>query len=154
MDLPTPHQLLGHVREVWWSELTSGVPIELELVDYFHAPVIPKQRGLYVIYYCLAVSDYPDLGILSGDKLNFHLSFKCFLNALRKLRSDLVIPCLPEHAMGKNLYIKFEKVSDHRITVHTQDIREPTEAQLLESKKQYAFILEEHKELIKGGNKR
>ena len=154
MDYSNPHDLLGSVRNLWWNELTVDKPIALELVDYFSAPTLERGRGVYTIYYCLAQCDYPDLGIVTGDCLNFHLSWQCYLNALKKLRHDLVLPCTREHGLGKNLFIKLFITSKTRLTVLHQELREPTEDQLAESKKQYAFILEEHKELIKGGNKR
>lgn len=51
---------------------------------------------------------------------------------------------MKEIADGKNLLIKLERKNYNRILVHYQEIREPTDEQSLEAKKQYRLIKEEH----------
>jgi len=144
MPLINAHELVGSKRDVWWNQLKVNEPITLELVDYFKAIVYKRSRGHYTSYYAISRCEYPSIGILPGDELIIHISFRSYVNALRQLKSEYKIPCMKEIADGKNLLIKLERKNYNRILVHYQEIREPTDEQSLEAKKQYRLIKEEH----------
>ena len=138
-----PHDFVGN-REIWWNELKLGEAIELVFIDYFKASDYPIGKGHYMIYIAEAAEAYPSLEILKGDKFNFFMSYKCYLLALRRLKSEYVIPCQRKFAEGKNLYVKIEKLNTERIKIHIQEPREPTEEQIKEAEIQYNLIKKEH----------
>ena len=138
-----PHDFIGN-REIWWNELELGTPIELEFIDYFKASDYDIGKGHYMVYFVEAVEEYPSLGILKGDRFNFFMSYKCYLLALRRLKSEYIIPCQRKFAEGKKLYIKIEKLNTERIKIHFQEPREPTEEQFKEAIIQYRLIKKEH----------
>ena len=139
-----PHDVIGCTRRVWWNELEVKNPIELEFIDYFRASDYRMSKGRYVIYYALTVSDYPYLGINQGEPILFYISYKSYIIALSRLRSEYLVPCQRKFAEGKNLYIKIEKVNTEKIKIHCQEIREPSEEQLSEAKRQYRLIRQEN----------
>lgn len=145
----TPHELVGNQRDVWWNDLDVGIPMTLELVDYFNAPVRNKgRRGHYVIYYAISKTDYPSLGILKEDDFLFFFSFGNLCNAIKKLPNSLTLPCTKEFADGKNCLIKFERVNEIAIKIIHQEVIDPTEEQLIEAKKQYEILRMEDKQRI------
>lgn len=143
-----PHDYIG-CREVWWNELKLGEPIELEIIDYFRADEYIIGKGRYVAYHAESLGDYLPLGILKGDRICFFVSSRCYVKALRKLKSECITPCQRKFAEGKNLHIKLEKLNSERILIHMQEPREPTEDQLKEAEIQYKMIRKEHGMRIK-----
>ena len=135
-----PHEMIGQPRSVWWGDLALGIPIELEFIDYFKAQSVRFARGEYMLYYDVAVSDYEPLRIRQGDEIIFHISFRCYQKELMKLPNEQRIPTQKKFAEGKNLYIKLEKVSRERIRIYQQEVREPTQEQLDNSRRFYRLV--------------
>ena len=135
-----PHEMIGQPRSIWWGDLTLGVPIELEFIDYFKAQSVKFARGEYMLYYAVAVSDYEPLKILKGDEIIFHISYRTYQKELMKLPNEQRIPTQRKFAEGKNLYINLEKVSREKIKIYSQEPREPTEEQLKEAESIYKMI--------------
>lgn len=146
MSYLNPHEYIGLRQIVWWNDLEQGVPIEMELVDYFKAPVYQLGRGVYVVYCAFAVSEHPHLRIKAGDILQVFIAYRAFINALTRLPNEEQIPCIKQYADGKNLYIKLEKLNSERIKVYCQSIRLPTEEHLKTAKWMYELIQKEHEQ--------
>lgn len=139
-----PHDVITTKQQVFWNDLEVGIPIELELVDYFKAPVCLKARGIYVAYYAVAKCEYNPLGIKPGDELFVYFSYKAFVGAISKLPVDKQVPCLRKYADGKNLLIKVEKINSKCIKIFYQKIVEPDGH--LDSESQYEYLRRENEE--------
>lgn len=146
MEILNPHEVVGTKQYVFWNQLILDKPIELEIIDYFKAKTLRKGRGYYTVYYAIARCNYDDIGIRECDELIFFMTYRSFVNALRKLPITVQRQFSSNDAKGKNLYIKFERVTKDWIKIHNQELREPTQEQLLEAGKQYELINNEHED--------
>ncbi len=145
MEIPiNPHETIGDKQWMFWNQWIDHKPVEFLLIDYFKAPVVRK-RGWYIVYYAIAQSPIEHLGVNKGDELILFITYKAYVNAINMLANEFRIPSQKKFSEGKNLYIKLEKVDKGRIKIHKQDVREPTEEQLLEAERQYKMISLEHK---------
>ncbi len=139
-----PHDLVGDKQLVFWNEWREGDTLEFELIDYFRAMPYRKSRGLYIIYWARAASDYLPLGIKAGNELVIFISYRAYNYALQKLPAELKVPCLRKYAEGKNLYIRIERENSERIKVHHQELREPSSDDVERSEGEYKLIESEH----------
>ena len=139
------HELVGCCQTVYWNEWPLKKKHEFELVDYFSSPVYGVGRGQYHIYYAIAKSKIPELGIRVEDDLILYISFRTWLVELSKQPADIKIPCMKKNAEGKNLYVKVEKINPKFMKLHHEEPREPTVEQLEKAKKYYSIINAENK---------
>jgi len=139
-EMMNAHEMVGLNREIWWNELELDSPITIELVNYFKAQAYVKGRGYYMAYYAIAREDYPSLGIVAGDELIIYISYKSYINALRKLPTAMKVPCTKQKAEGKNLLMRFSRINKDWCKVHYQKVLEPTPEQLKEGDRIYALL--------------
>ena len=144
MKTLNPHETVGDKQWLFWNQWKEGQVLEFEFVDYFNAPVIRK-RGLYSVYYAIALCDIDNAGVRKDDKLILFISYKTLVTALHKLPKDLKTPCMKQYGEGKNLFIRIERINSTRIKIHHQELREPTEGQVKDADRQYAQIRREER---------
>ena len=143
ISLLNPHERMG-IRVLYWGQFYIGDILEFEFVDYFSSVTIREGNGLYQVYYAIAKADNLNLGIVAGDEVELHLSYKTYCNALSALPTQMKTPCLKKFAKGKNLYMKISKRNSRELIVHYQEPREPTEQQLKEAESLYRMVRLEH----------
>ncbi len=140
-----PHETIGDKQWMFWNQWLDKEPVEFLLIDFFKAPVV-RRKGLYIIYYAIAEAPIKHLGIDKGDELLLSITYRAYCNALNMLRNEYRIPSQKKFAEGKNLYIKLERVNNTTIKIHKQEVRAPTEEQLLEADRQYKIIIAEQEQ--------
>lgn len=146
MEPINPHETIGDKRWMFWNQWLDKKPVEFLLIDYFKAPVIKKRKGLYVIYYAIVKAPIDHLNADIGDELILSITYQAYLNAINMLPNKYRIPSQKKFAEGKNLYIKLERECRDKITIHKQEVREPTEEQILEADRQYKIIRAEQEQ--------
>ena len=145
MEIPiNPHETIGDKQWMFWNMWLDKKPVEFLLIDYFKAPTVKRGRGLYTVYYAIAQEPIDHMNVKAGDEIILFITYKAYVNAINVLCNEYRTPSMKKFAEGKNLYIKIEKVDRGRIKIHKQEVREPTEEQLLEADRQYKMIQLEH----------
>ncbi|MEK6883028.1 MAG: hypothetical protein AABY22_25615, partial [Nanoarchaeota archaeon] len=137
------HERMG-IRVLYWGQFYQDDILEFEIVDYFSSPIIREGNWIYHVYYAIVTADNLNLGIIAGDEIELHLSYKTYCNALSFLPTQMKTPCLKKFAEGKNLFMKISKKNSREIVVHYQEPREPTEQQLKEAESLYKMVSLEH----------
>jgi len=146
------HELVGNCQTIYWNEwpmsddLTKPYIHEFELVDFFSSPVYRQGTyGNYHIYYAVARSKIPELGVRIGDDLILHITFAGWCLALSKVPMEFKLSCRKEVAFGQNLFVKVSRLSHKAMKIHYEERRAPTPEHLEKAKKYYEIINAEHK---------
>lgn len=138
------HEVVGNCQTVYWNEWPLRKIHTFELVDYFNSPIFMQGYGQYHIYYAIAKSPIPEIGVVVNDNLILYITYKAWVTALSKMPAEIKLPCLKKVAEGKNLLVKVEKLNTKAMKLHHEEPVEPTEKQREDAKKYYAIINAEH----------
>jgi len=140
--LAHPSEVIAKHRIIRWTDMPNNVVMEFELISYMTAKTARFCRGGYIIVAALSLNDYPQANEIEKDEyMLVHFSYKTFVNAINNLSPSLKQICMPDN-MNKedNLYIKFKRVSDHRMIIYDIDKRDSTPEHLAKAEDMYKLL--------------